>query len=400
MFFCIFVFIRTANFSHFFSFVYDQANFSTTALDIFRERRIQLIGPSISINYGGREIFQGGIIYYFFLFFLVLGNFDPKLSTYIFMVMSGAVIVPLYFGTKRMVGKNGARVMAMLYTLLPMYIQGTISLWNPHFQFALTPLLIYAMGVYHSSDSKGAFLVLSILAGFLLQFHYQYIVIVLALSVYYFLILRLGFKNLLLFLCGLALGFFPMILFEARNGFYNVQTIIHFLSHFRELLGSGRVVSMNVHYFLSISLVTFIFAAYVLKSRLTTASLCILFALLLFWSTLIFILFPYKNNVVTNWSYEDELKAYSIIRDSKLTNFNISAFYNAKATSQKYFLKRDHIISNFDDYKSNQYLFVIYYRNEDFLKNRAYEMNTFKPSKVIQRWPLNDTYDLILAQRV
>ena len=79
-----FVLIRTVNFKHFFSFVYDQANFSTTALEIFRERRVQLIGPSISIHYGGREIFQGSVIYYFFLLFLLLGGFEPKLSTYIY----------------------------------------------------------------------------------------------------------------------------------------------------------------------------------------------------------------------------------------------------------------------------------------------------------------------------
>lgn len=365
VFICVFILIRTINFSHFFSFVYDQANFSTTALEIFRERRIQLIGPSISINYGGREIFQGGIIYYFFLFFLVLGNFDPKLSTYIFMVMSGVMIVPLYFGCKHIAGKNGAKAMVMLYTLLPMYVHGTTSLWNPHFQFALTPILIYVIGVFYSTKARRAFFVLSCIAGFLLQFHYQYIVIIAGLFIYYFFILRLSFRYVLLYILGIVVGFSPMLLFELRNGFYNLITVFLFMSHYGEIFGKGGAVSLNTHYFPSISLLFFLIVGFVLRSRSTPTYLMVLFVFLMSWSTAMFVLFPGKNKVIMKWSYEDELKAYSIIRDSKLTNFNISAFYNAKATSQKYFLKRDHIISNFDDYKSNQYLFVIYYRNEE-----------------------------------
>lgn len=400
VFFCIFILVRTINFSHFFSFVYDQANFSTTALEIFRERRVQLIGPSISINYGGREIFQGGVIYYFFLLFLLLGGFDPKLSTYIFMLASGIMLIPLYFGCKRLLGVHGARVMTMLYALVPTYIQATISLWNPHFQFALTPFLIYALGFYHTTKSRFALFLLSTLAGFLLQFHYQYTVIIFALFVYYVFIVRLAFRDLLLFAFGLALGFSPMILFEVRNGFYNLRTIILFTSHIHELLGKGSAVTMNTHYLLSISILTLLLVAFAFRNRINTLTVAITFTVLTVWSSATFIIYPYENNVVSNWSYDDELKVYSIIRDTKVTNFNISTFYNAKATSQKYFLKRDHVIGNFEDYKSNDYLFVIYYKNENFLQNRAYEMSTFKPSKVIQRWPINEAYELILSQRI
>jgi len=400
LFFAVFILIRTINFNHFFSFVYDQANFSTSALEIFRDRKVQLIGPSISINLGGREIFQGGIIYYFFLIFLLLGHFDPKLSTYLFIFFSGLMIVPLYYGIKLMHSKNAAVFMAILYAIFPIYIHGTMSLWNPHFQFALTPILIYVMGMHHVRKSKILFLALSFFAGFLLQFHYQYIVVILGLFIYYFMIKKLGIRNIPIFILGLALGFSPMILFELRNKFYNLNTILLFLSHYKDVFGKGNPIGANVHYFLSISLFLFMAIGSILRNQLNKMKLICIFVVLLTWSTLLYVIFPSENAVVKDWSYDDELKVYNIIKNSTITNYNISSFYNATATTQKYFLKRDSININYDDYRSNKYLYVIYYKDVDFKTNRAYEMNTFNPSIVINKWQINEKYDLILSQRI
>lgn len=400
LFFAVFILIRTINFNHFFSFVYDQASFSTSALEIFREKKIQLIGPSISINFGGREIFQGGVIYYFFLFFLLLAKFDPKIATYLFVVASGLMIVPLYYGVKLMHSKNNAIFMSILYAIFPAYIHGTMSLWNPHFQFALTPILLYLMGIYKVTKRRAIFFALSFFAGFLLQFHYQYIVVILGLFIYYFMIKKLGIRNIPIFTLGLVLGFSPMILFELRNKFYNVNTILLFLTHYKDVFEKGNSIGANVHYFLSISLFLFMVIGSILKNQLNNKILICLFALLLSWSTFVYIIFPSENTVVKDWSYDDELKVYNIIKNSTITNYNISSFYNATATTQKYFLKRDEIRINFDDYRSNKYLYVIYYKDIDFRTNRAYEMNTFNPSIVIKKWQINEKYDLLLSQRI
>ena len=77
------------------------------------------------------------------------------------MLASDIMLIPLFFGCKRLLGINGARVMTILYVLVPTYIQATISLWNPHFQFALTPLLVYALGFYHTTKRRVALFLLS-----------------------------------------------------------------------------------------------------------------------------------------------------------------------------------------------------------------------------------------------
>jgi hypothetical protein len=191
-----------------------------------------------------------------------------------------------------------------------------------------------------------------------------------------------------------------MILFELRNKFYNLNTILLFLTHYKDVFGKGNSIGANVHYFLSISLFLFMVIGSILRNQLNNKILICLFVVLLSWSTLLYVIFPSENTVVKDWSYDDELKVYNIIKNSTITNYNISSFYNATATTQKYFLKRDEIRINFDDYRSNKYLYVIYYKDIDFRTNRAYEMNTFNPSMVINKWSINDKYDLILSQRI
>ena len=400
-FFIIFIFIRTINFNHFFTFVYDQAGFSTSALEIFRDKKLQLIGPPISIKFAGREIFQGGIIYYFFLIFLLLGHFDPKLSTYSFVIFSGLMIVPLYYGLKDLFNKKIFIYITMLYSLLPFYIHSTMSLWNPYIQFALTPVLIYTMGLFKKKNTKFIFFLISFITGFLTQFHYQFFLIIFGLLIYYFIFNKISMYYLLPFFLGLLLGFFPMVLFELRNNFYNTRTIILFLIHHKEIFGKN-LSPMNIkeYYFLSTSIFLFIIISSILKKFLDRQILIYIFIILLFWSSMVIVVFPPENTVVKNWTYEDELNVYNIIKNNSVKNYNISAFYDAKASSQKYFLKRDFINIDFENYLTNKYLYVIYENNKDYKLNRAYEMNTFYPSKVINKWKINNKYNLILSKRI
>lgn len=398
-FFAIFIFIRTINFSHFFTFVYDDAGLSTSALEIFRDKKLQLIGPSISIKFAGREIFQGGVIYYFYLFFLLLGHFDPKVSIFLFVIFSGLMIIPLYYGLKHLFDKKIAIFITMLYSLFPFYIHSTMSLWSPHQQFALVPFLIYAMGQFKQKKTKLPFLLIAFIAGFLLQFHFQFVLIIVGLLIYYFLFKKYNIYYLLLFLLGLLLGFFPMVLFELRNNFYNTNTIILFLMHLKEIFGKNGSVSINNYYFLSTSIFLFIIIGSIFRKILNKKILTCFFIILLFWSTMVFVIFPPANTVVKDWTYKDELKVYSIIKNNSAKNYNISSFYDAKAITQKYFLKRDFINIDFENYKTNKYLYVIYYKNKDFKLNIAYEMNTFKPSKILKVWKINDIYNLILSER-
>lgn len=99
-----------------------------------------------------------------------------------------------------------------------------------------------------------------------------------------------------------------------------------------------------------------------------------------------------------NWKYADDLKVSQIVEGNSIQNYNIFSFYDAKSTTQKYFLKKDNVKINYDDYKTNDYLYVIYMDTSYFM-NPAYEVNTFQPSIVINKWKINNYYNLYLLKR-
>lgn len=148
LFVAVFILLRSINFTWHLNFSGDQATFSTKALEIYRSGKPVLLGPPMSINLNGRYAFQGPMIYYELLFFLILGGFNPIVSSYIFMIFCALMIVPLYYGTKILLNRRAALIIVAAYTILPYYIDFTRFLWNPTFQFSLVPLIILLMALY------------------------------------------------------------------------------------------------------------------------------------------------------------------------------------------------------------------------------------------------------------
>src|SRR3989344_7706520 len=105
---CLYIFIRSLHFSEFLNFSFDQAWSSTRILEIWKNKEITLVGPGSSIVVNGKQILQGSINYYFNLIFLLLGNFDPIISSYLFMLFAGLMIIPLYLGVRYLFNKNVA----------------------------------------------------------------------------------------------------------------------------------------------------------------------------------------------------------------------------------------------------------------------------------------------------
>ena len=138
----LFIFIRSLNFTGHLNFSFDQAWSSTRVLEIWRNKEFTLVGPGNSIVVGGKQIIQGSINYYFLLVFLLLGKFDPVISSYLFMLFCAVMLMPLYYGVKMLYNHKAAVLTLVVYTLLPVYIDFTSFFFGPGFQFSLMPLLI------------------------------------------------------------------------------------------------------------------------------------------------------------------------------------------------------------------------------------------------------------------
>ncbi len=403
----VFILIRSLNFIWYLNFSGDQAMFSTKALEIYRAHKFVLIGPPISVNFHGRQIFQGPMIYYEFLLFLILGRFDPVSSSYLYMIFCALMVVPLYYGVKMLLSQKTAFIMVALYTLFPFYIDFTRFLWNPNFQFSLVPILILLMGLYKKMKNNWIFLGISVLLGVMLQYHYQFALIILGLFFYYLLVVKVRHKQVALYILGVLIGFFPVILFEVRNHFYNIQTIILFLKNYSKLDKPGG--NNRGHYFLSISFMTILLLVGLFNQKLAKIkpkqikAFYLLVLAVALWDLFIYSPKPQTAfwSAAENWNYPAEYRVYQIIKEKNLKDYNVSNLgYDTLALVPKYLLKRDNVNINYEDYYHNHYLFVVEEKKkQDFMSDPAYEVGTFRPYTTLKQWKINDYYNMYLVER-
>jgi hypothetical protein len=263
------------------------------------------------------------------------------------------------------------------------------------------------MGLYKHNKSKWTFFSLSFLLGLLLQLHYQFFIIILALAIYYFIIKRIPVSFIGLYVFGLFLGLLPTVLFEVRNQFYNTQTLWLFLQHWKEASSTGGGAHI-AHYYLTISFMVLVsvlglFAKYLPKGKNFIILSCLLAVVLCTWSVTLNFHKPEESfwSYARHWSYLDEYKVYSIIKRTNLTDYNIAnlTYYDTKSAVVKYLLKRDAVAINYEDYYQNTYLFVIKNKNEKVFDTLSYEVAFFKPSTILKTWKINNYYNLYLLKR-
>jgi len=400
----LFIVLRSINYIYYLNWSGDQASFAIEVLKMFREKKLTLIGPQISANFQGHFVFQGPAIYYMMLVFMLLGHWDPVSSSYFFMIFASLMIVPLYFGVKKLINEKAAWLMVIFYSFLPFYINYSRFIWNSTFLLSLLPILIYLMGLYKEKKSRFVFFLVAFWLGLLLQFHYQFILIIFCVFLYYFLFKKESVFNILFFVFGLIVGFSPLIIFELKHDFYNIRMMILFAQNWSQVDRPGGITMP--HYYISISFMLLILIFGILARKIKNIShrLITVFAIILAAYSFIVYL-PKPNHAfwapADPWNYLAEKKIYEIIRSTKLkNNFNIAnlAYYDTPAIVTKYFMRRDYYRIAYEDYYHNSYLFVVA-EGDKYLYNPAYEIGMFNPKKIIKKWKINSRFDMLLLQR-
>ncbi len=405
IFFFLFIPIRSFHFSYFLNWSQDQAESAIEALRIYREKKLTLIGPQISATYQGRLLFQGPITYHLFLFFLLLGNWDPVKASYLFMIFAASSIFPLYFGIKKLSNQKVAFIFLTIYSFFPYFINYTRFLWNSTLQLSFLPYFIYFLSNYYQRKTTFNFFIVAFFLGLLTQFHYQFLLIVSVFFIYFLIYEKNKVRTLFIFALGIIIGLLPLLIFELRHNFYNFQTAILFLKNWSRVDKPGGI--NTPHYYLSLSFFLIFLVLLRLKNsvkKLPTKLIILLTITLFFYALLQNLKKPQQSYwaPAKYWNYPMEEKAYQIIKQTGIKeNFNVAdlSYYNTKAAVIKYFLIRDGYQINYDDYYQNRYLFVIAH-NKDYEKTLSYEVAFFKPRRLIKKWNLNDYYQLYLFERI
>lgn len=393
------LFFHFYNFSGRLNFSTDQAKFSLKAMELWENREISLIGPSISLNLDGREIYQGGVVYYFLLIFLLLGNFDPLTSSLLFSVFAVIAATPLYFGLKLLLNKEKAMAGAVVYLLLPIFINYTGFLWNPNFQLALMPFLFLFLG-YFKKFKKNVFLLLAgICFGFLIQFHYQLVIGFILLNIWLRLFFKISLFQILVFSAGISIGLLPLIIYEIRNNFYNLSSLIYFLAHL-EKFEKGKGFLAHQHYYISLLIITLVCVLSWVKV-FSDRSLIALTGFLVVWDLVIFTPEPKQGfGMAKDWKFKDEQKVAQIIKEENLEGYNFTNLeYDSLYYVQRYFNKKAGIEGRMRDYWETDKLFVVIRKDEDIDSDPAYEIQIIKPYNILKEWEINPEYKMLLLKK-
>lgn len=199
------------------TFLTDQAIELSSSREIL-QGKFTLIG----IKTSNSELHNGAVMYYLLTPFLSVFNFDP--------VAGGILQTLLSLGAVALVFTLSpiAAILVAISPLLVIYSRQTLLAFYPLFFDVLGLVLIYKITI---KQSRLLSLALGILLGFSLQIHYSVISVLIFSLIFPLFFLKKNFWKsfYFIFTLGFILGFLPMIFFELRHEFFNLQMLFKYL---------------------------------------------------------------------------------------------------------------------------------------------------------------------------
>jgi hypothetical protein len=271
----------------------DEGRDFLVAWNIYVSKQPKLIGPPSEYGIQGREFYFGPAPYYVILPALILGKGSPVAVSYflIFLNATGLLAV-LWAINKYMKNKVGLCLFGLFYIVTPPLITYTQSYWNPYLMLPTATALLALLILSNYKKVSYAFsLIIGFLFGLGLEFHYGFIFAVVVAMIWLLAHKKLRWNSLAPMTVGFIVGFLPLLLFEIRNNFYNLNTLLLVLKN----TGTSHVHFVFQIYYL-ISLFPFIiFFVSILLSKIEkkyTYLLCSGMALFVLWSMYLFLTKP------------------------------------------------------------------------------------------------------------
>jgi len=205
-------------------FVNDQGRDIKVLYRMFTEKKMTLIGPATSFsgNYG--NIYFGPYYYYFLLPFYLISQ-SPYFMTAVFPILFIISIV-LFFSVKEL-KFHQKLITGLLLTFSWFSLYYTRFLWNLNLAFLLSFVLFSLFLKFKKIIIKHWLmsLIFGLISGMIFQIHYGMLFLYISLLVFFF----KNKKNLLLYLSGFILSFFPFLLFDIRHEYVISKNILSYI---------------------------------------------------------------------------------------------------------------------------------------------------------------------------
>jgi hypothetical protein len=277
-------------------------------------------------------------------------------------------------------------------------------IWNPNLLILLSIILLYLM-VKLDKKIQITYLFLSgLILGIGLGCHYQNLILLILYISWFVFLKRVSLKKVAVFLKGLIAGLAPLIIFELRHNFYNLNTIYEIIAY-----GSTKNLASFPPYYYFLSLMPFIFvflARFLVKIDKVIPYFSYLFIALIFLHTFykIFFITDSAFGMPDGWNLKDEQKTVSIILKQNLPNYNIASLLSGDTRSYptRYLLAiNNNPPLNETTYPQADYLFVLSPESiKEIADNEIWEISSFCPCEQVKKWVINNKVKLYLLKKV
>lgn len=205
-----------------YSFEWDQADDATKVYSIITQRKPLLIGPRVSNDNG---FFVGPYHYYYLLPFYLLTNRDPIAGMYAVIFVNLITILISFILFQKIFSKNIAFITALI--LSPCL--GTTS-WSVMYSPLIAIITLYIC--YEAINNKFDFPLAMLFAGFISNIHLVSVSLVPIIIISFLLSKnKPTIKQILIGLILFLIPFTPLIFFDFRHNFLNLNKLVDMISN-------------------------------------------------------------------------------------------------------------------------------------------------------------------------
>lgn len=393
----LFLFLRLYKLPQRLNFSSDQGQLFLMTKEIWDEKKLTLIGPYLtSTDVEGRGIFLGSVYIYITLLLLLIGNWQPLIaSAMLVFVQLAAVLLFFLILIKKTNWWFSLASLFIFSSFLPL-INYSNFIWNPNYVVILGFLAIFLIEKYFEKGKGFSLFLAGLVLGVAFQNHFLY-----CLSFPIFVVYLWNKKKLrevFYFFLGCLIGFSPLVLFELRNDFYNLRTILFIVQNMEESQVSNFRFSW--HYFVMFfPIVSYFLLLYLAKmKRHRTKIVQFLFGLgLLFTIHSSYIILNQDGafGMPEDWNHLDQMETVQIIKLENPKEYNIASLLSGdtRAYALRYLLtieKKEPL--GVEEYPQTKTLFVV--SKKDPLEHNVWEVNSMKPAEISQAWNINSNVKL------
>lgn len=325
----------------------------------------------------GHMLFSGSLFNYVLVPQLLLFNYDPVILTllnalFIFLTSVLTTIVAYKLYGK----KTGFFVgIFMFFNALMIYHATFIWILNALPLIGLATFIL----ITKLKNHWAAVLLIGILSGIGFNLQYMYIFTAVPLFFYLLYISKKRFRNSLLFVLGAIIGNFPMVLFDIRNDFYHLRTLIEYFFNTTQKPEQSSISYYHFLQLLPVFAIAFGYGLSKIKSKVLISFLVCMYFLLNFKSD--FFNLNSAVNMPSGMTYDDYNEAAQLISNNLPEKFNVTSLLekdSPRAYPLRYLLtyKYKNNPMDIEQYQESDTLYVLA-REDIFLKSNQYEVASF-----------------------